>query len=300
MEPDFLTDNAVRQAVPQILEDLENKLAAAAENEGEDEDPEGNFWAEPRFELAEPAEIVQEIISTLPVELGKLWLNPTFQKLFHTGYRKMKSEAASEVANARHVIFKMTDEEFGERSDDRKRGNAAKALFENSKYIFSPPTNTEIQQALANNRDPSRGPQFFQHECIVNACQVVVAGLSAAESVANRASTKARRCRGAMWKVSSITPSILTFTSLVVHFVLSGDPEFLAQSRSTNFADPWTQWMELLEKHHWKKQALYNNIERLFNTKVFPKYHQAAEGLEPDALGEEERHLREELSAEDE
>ncbi|KAG9080767.1 hypothetical protein FS749_007898 [Ceratobasidium sp. UAMH 11750] len=299
MEPDFLTDNAVQQALPQILRDLENKLAAAAENEDENEDPEDDFWAERRFELAEPTEIVREIVSTLPLELGKLWLNPTFQKLFHTGYRKMRSEAASGVANARHVVFKMTDEEFGERTGDRKRGDAAKALLENSKYLFSPATDAEIQQARANNREPRRGPRFFRNDCIINACQVIMAGLSAAESVTDRASTKARKSRGAMWKVTSVTPSMLTFTSIVVHFALSGDLEFLAQSRSTNFADLWTQRMELLGEHYQRKRALYDEMERLFNKKVFPKYHQVVEGREPIALGEEERRLREELSEED-
>ncbi|KAG8710533.1 hypothetical protein FRC08_017042 [Ceratobasidium sp. 394] len=58
MEPDFLTDDAVQQAFLQILWDLENKLAAAAENEDENEDPEDNFWAERQFKLAEPTEIV--------------------------------------------------------------------------------------------------------------------------------------------------------------------------------------------------------------------------------------------------
>ncbi|KAG8707892.1 hypothetical protein FRC08_000229 [Ceratobasidium sp. 394] len=299
MEPDFLTDQAVQQALPQLLKDLENKIAAAAENEDEDEDLEDNFWAHAQFDSAEPVEIVREILSTLPIELGKLWLDAQFQKLFHTGYRKMRSKAVSEVANARHVIFKMTDEEFGERSDDRKRGDAAKALLENSNYLFSPPTDAEIQQAQADKRNPRLGPHFFRHECIANACQVILAGLSAAESATNHASNKARKSRGAMWKVTKVTPSILMFTSIVVHFVLSGDPEFLALSRSTNFADLWTERMELLEKHHRRKQALYNEMERLLNIKVFPKYHQVPKGQGRNALGREERRLREELSEED-
>ncbi|KAG8708646.1 hypothetical protein FRC08_018785 [Ceratobasidium sp. 394] len=167
MEEDFLIDNAVQQALPQILTDLENKLAEDAEHEDEGGDAEDNFWAVDRFELAEPVEIVREILSTLPLELGRLWLDPKFQKLFHTGYRKMKSEAVSGVANARHVVFKMTDEEFGERSDDRKRGAAAKALLDDNKYLFSPSTEAELQEARANRRDPPRGPHFFRHECLV-------------------------------------------------------------------------------------------------------------------------------------
>ncbi|KAG8693217.1 hypothetical protein FRC08_009261 [Ceratobasidium sp. 394] len=134
LEPDFLTDNTVQQALPQIIKDLESKIAGGSEagsdaeggdHPGGDED----FWATLRFELAQPVDIVREILSTLPIELGRLWLNPRFQKLFHTGYRKMKSEAVSGVANARLVVFKMTEEEFGQRSDDRKRGAAAQALF---------------------------------------------------------------------------------------------------------------------------------------------------------------------------
>ncbi|KAG9091824.1 hypothetical protein FS749_016221 [Ceratobasidium sp. UAMH 11750] len=193
----------------------------------------------------------------------------------------------------------MTDEEFGERTGDRKRGDTAKVLLENSKYLFSPATDAEIQQAWANNCEPRRGPRFFRNDCIINACQVIMAGLSAAESVTDRASTKARKSCGAMWKVMSVTPSMLTFTSIVVHFALSGDLEFLAQSHSTNFADLWTQWMELLGEHYQRKRVLYDEMECLFNKKVFPKYHQVVEGRELIALGEEEHRLREELSEED-
>ncbi|KAG9095468.1 hypothetical protein FRC06_009777 [Ceratobasidium sp. 370] len=279
MEPDFLTDNAVRQALPQIIQDLENKLAGAAEPgpDAEDEHQGANegYWAATHFKLAQPVDIVREILSTLPIELGKLWLSPSFQSLFHTGYRKMRSEAVSAVAEARLIIFKMTEEEFGGRSDVRNRGAAAQALFENSKYMLAPAA-PDAQGVM-----PPKSPRWFRHDCLVNACQVILSGLSAAENASDKPSTKARKSRGAIWGVTGVTPSILAFTLIVVHFVLSGDPEFLGRSRSTDFTKLWDKQMDLLQKHHQKARTDYDGMG--------PNQDDAV------VLGEEEREFEAEL-----
>ncbi|KAG9119796.1 hypothetical protein FRC07_005012 [Ceratobasidium sp. 392] len=291
MEDDFLTDNAVRQGLPQIIKDLEEKLAAenASDAENEDQDEVNPFWVQPRFDVAEPLEIVREVIASLPIELGKLWLHPMFQKQFHTGYRKMRSESVSGVADARGSVFDMKDDDFGERSDDRKRGPGAKALFNGNKYMFAP------AEPDAEGNELPKSPRWLRHDCLITACQVILAGLSAAESSSDRASAKARKSRGATWKLTRITPSILSFTSIVVHFVLSGDPEFLASSRSTDFVALWKKRMELLEKYHRTHLELYKDLERLYNTKVFPKYHKAPNQNNAAALGQEERDFEAEL-----
>ncbi|KAG9081624.1 hypothetical protein FRC07_014466 [Ceratobasidium sp. 392] len=81
----------------------------------------------------------------------------------------------------------MKDVQFGKQSDDRKRGAGAKALFDNGKYMFAP-ANSD-----AEGNKPPRSPQRLRHECLVTACQVIMAGLSAAESASGRASAKARK-----------------------------------------------------------------------------------------------------------
>ncbi|KAG8686662.1 hypothetical protein FRC09_013983 [Ceratobasidium sp. 395] len=299
MEPEFLIDRSVQQALPRIIKDLKDKLARdqerGSDSEDEDEDDPGtdeDFWSTPRFELAQPADIVREVLSHLPIELGKLWLNPSFQKIFRKGNRKMKSEAASAVANARHAVFKLTDEEFGERHDDRKRGPGAKALLHKNNYMLIP------AEPDANGNPPPRSPRWFRHRCLLKACQVVLAGLSTAESTLDRASSKARRSRGTLWGLTHITPSVIVFTSIVVHFVLTGDKEFLPNSKSTNFLALWDKRMEVLGKHYRAKRADYDGMEKLYNKKVFIKHHKEADQAATITLGEEEQELENELEKE--
>jgi hypothetical protein len=52
--------------------------------------------------------------------------------------RKMRSEAASEVADKQHIVFGRTDEEYGDRHGQRQRGNGAKKLLENDAYLWAP------------------------------------------------------------------------------------------------------------------------------------------------------------------
>lgn len=51
--------------------------------------------------------------------------------------RKMRSEAVSEIADKRHIVFGLTDEDFGERNNTRKRGPGAKALLEGDSFMWA-------------------------------------------------------------------------------------------------------------------------------------------------------------------
>ncbi|KAG9105142.1 hypothetical protein FRC07_009575, partial [Ceratobasidium sp. 392] len=164
----------------------------------------------------------------------------------------------------------MKDDDFGERSDDRKHGPGAKALFNKNKYMFA------LAEPDAKGHELPQSPQWLRDRCLITACQ-------------------ARKSQGATWKLTCITPSILAFTSVVVHFVLSGDPEFVASSHSMDFVTLWKKRMELLEKYHWTHRQLYKDVEKLYNTKVFPKHHKAPNEGNAVVLGQEECNFEEEL-----
>ncbi|KAG8749795.1 hypothetical protein FRC12_013226 [Ceratobasidium sp. 428] len=308
MEPNFLLGSSVQQVLPQIIRDLEEK-ALKEDNEDEDneENNEAGFWDTPRFKTADPVDIVREILSNLPIALAKLWLEPEFQHLFHTGYRKMRLEVVASVASARLVVFKMTEAEFGERSGDRKRGPAAEALFEEANYMVAPappappvapaePGDAPAAQNARRPRPPSITSRWGRHFCLTNAGQVVLAGLSAAESANDKASSKARSSQGGIWKLKEVTPSIVAFTSIIVHFVLSGDPEFLPNAPKTDFIQLWDKRMELLEGHYRKARTEYNDMIKLWNKKVFAKYHKPADRSNRIVLGGAEQAFEDELN----
>ncbi len=57
--------------------------------------------------------------------------------------RKMRSEAVNEIADQYYLVFKLTEEEFGERHGSKERGQGAKALLEDDTYLTDPLTDED-------------------------------------------------------------------------------------------------------------------------------------------------------------
>ncbi|KAG8735549.1 hypothetical protein FRC10_010406, partial [Ceratobasidium sp. 414] len=86
MRGDSLFDTDVRNNFATIISELE--AIRSEEDDPEAEDIAAAFWETPRFAIPDPADV------------------------FKLGMRKMRSEAVSDVAGQRYLVFQLTDEQF--------------------------------------------------------------------------------------------------------------------------------------------------------------------------------------------
>ncbi|KAG8779129.1 hypothetical protein FRC12_024621 [Ceratobasidium sp. 428] len=106
----FNTD--VHNGFGTIISELEASRSAE-EDSKEFEDPTAAFWSALPSKIADPIDVVWEVVCHLEIGLGKQWFEPWFKRQFKLGVRKMWAEAVNKVANQRHIVFKLTAEEFG-------------------------------------------------------------------------------------------------------------------------------------------------------------------------------------------
>ncbi|KAG8716194.1 hypothetical protein FRC08_009757 [Ceratobasidium sp. 394] len=86
-------------------------------------------------------------------------------------------------------------------------------------------------------------------------------------------SAQAGTCWAVLWHLKAITPSILSFVSIVVHFVLSGDQSFDMVTPTANYMDIYEKTIELLRLQHQKHHAAYNGLIDYYNMSVLPNIH---------------------------
>lgn len=83
MERDYLFDSRVRSSFERIMKQLEATRgieSASSSSDSGTPPPLDDFWATPRFKVADPEDVVQEIVSHLDLRLAKQWFEPWFVK----------------------------------------------------------------------------------------------------------------------------------------------------------------------------------------------------------------------------
>ncbi|KAG8781352.1 hypothetical protein FRC12_021957 [Ceratobasidium sp. 428] len=262
MDADCLFDTDVRNGFDAAISDLV-ALRSAAEAGEEVEDPVAAFWTTPRFKIADPIDVVREVISHLNTELAKRWFEPWFKREFKLGMRKMRSEAVNEVADQRFIVFKLSDDDFGERYGSKKRAPGAKALLQDDAYLTEP---------KRNENDPRCDDErFMRSGVLVRAAKLLLTSPSSVKSKTR--STQAGTSRAEKWHIKAITPSIISFMSTVVHFVLSGDPSFDRVTGTTNYLQMYSDNLELLRVHRRKHRLFYKDLIKLYNKRVLPNLY---------------------------
>ncbi|KAG8679943.1 hypothetical protein FRC08_016636 [Ceratobasidium sp. 394] len=127
--------------------------------------------------------------------------------------QEMRLEAANEVADYHYLVLQLTNEEFGEQHGLGHRGLRAQALFKDDAYVFDP--------CRSNDNKRKGYERLFCSQAMLRATQLLLTGPSSVS--ADIWPVQASTCWAALWHLKAITPSILLFVSIVVHFVLSGD-----------------------------------------------------------------------------
>ncbi|EUC60708.1 hypothetical protein RSOL_361790 [Rhizoctonia solani AG-3 Rhs1AP] len=153
----------------------------------------------------------------------------------------------------------MSDADFGERRPPRKRGNGAKALLRNDAYMWAPD----------DPEDPKDlHERFFRSECLIRATKLLLLGPSSLDSA--KRSPQSGSPRRDIWRIKSITPSILSFVAVVVHFVLSGDLSFDITTLTANYAKMYEGNLRLLKVHKQRRGRDFKNLISLYNQALFP------------------------------
>ncbi|KAG9097812.1 hypothetical protein FS749_005411 [Ceratobasidium sp. UAMH 11750] len=233
------------------------------------------FWQEHRFALAEPVDVVREVVSHLDTELARKWFQPWFKQQFKLGMRKMRSEAVNEVADQRYLVFRLTDEEFGERRGQRRRGPGAKALFEDDAYLWDP-----LEDADDGRTEDER---FFRSQPVLRATKLLFSSPSSVDSEVR--SAQAGLSRAEAWGIKFVTPSMLSFVSVVVHFVLSGDRSFDRVTPTSNYVSIYEDNLKLLRVHRRKHRVFYDELITLYNMSVLPHIYSAEDGGDKEVAG---------------
>ncbi|KAG9080097.1 hypothetical protein FRC06_007084, partial [Ceratobasidium sp. 370] len=81
----------------------------------------------------------------------------------------------------------------------------------------------------------------------------------------NPRSPQAGPSQADLWHIKSITPSILAFVCIVVHFVLSGDKSFELATRTANYMNIYSDTLELLRIHCHKHRVLHDKLIERYN-----------------------------------
>ncbi|KAG9077153.1 hypothetical protein FS749_010989 [Ceratobasidium sp. UAMH 11750] len=269
MKGDCLFDTDVRNNFDAVIANLE---ALRGEESGEDtEDAAAMFWHTTRFRIADPVDVVREVVSHLDTELAKRWFEPQFKREFKEGMRKMRSESVNQLGDRQHLVFELTDLEFGERHGAKMRGSAAKELLKDDAYLTEP-LKDENDQRSADER-------FLRSPIILRATKLILTSPSSVRTGKKR-SAQAGPSHADKWHVKAIIPSILSFICTIVHFVLSGDSSFEQVSSKNNYVKMYTDTLEILRVCCRKNQALYKELIALYNKEVLPDLYpdQPADG----------------------
>ncbi|EUC64239.1 hypothetical protein RSOL_437790 [Rhizoctonia solani AG-3 Rhs1AP] len=244
----------IANTVKSAISDLEAEEDASTDGdrstpERECLNPMQDFWNTPRFNIAPATEIVRELISHMDLNLAKRWLEPWFQK-------------------------EMPDEMFGQRGQERKRAGGAKDLLKDDNYLW----------ANIDESDPrSEFEQFFRSHCILQSTKLILLGASSINS--DHRSAQAGASRANQYGLKHITPSILSFIAIAVHFVLSGDKAFDKVTATTNYVDLYEANMRLLKAHQHRYRTEYNEMIDMYNHSIFPDFHKPDEDVEPETAG---------------
>ncbi|KAG9077442.1 hypothetical protein FRC06_008907 [Ceratobasidium sp. 370] len=270
MKGDCLFDTDVRNNFDAIIANLE--ALRSEENDDDAEDATATFWNTTRFRIADPVDVVGEVVSHLDTKLAKRWFEPQFKREFKEGMRKMRSESVNQLADRQHLAFTLTDPGFGERHGAKTRGEAAKELLKDDAYLTEP---------LKDDNDlRSDDERFLRSPIILRATKLILTSPSSVCKGKKR-SAQAGPSRADKWHIKAIIPSILSFICTIVHFVLSGDASFEQVSSKNNYIKMYTDNLEILRMYRRKNRALYEDLIALYNKEVLPNLHPDQPADEP-------------------
>ncbi|KAG9086248.1 hypothetical protein FRC06_003206 [Ceratobasidium sp. 370] len=197
-----------------------------------------------------------------------------FDTDFREGMRKMRSEAVSAVANNRHIVFGLSDDEFGDRHNQRARLAGAQALYEGNAYMWAPD----------DPDDPKTDyERFLRGKVTLNAAKLILQGNSSVKS--DKRSALAGSSRAEMWHVKAVIPSIISFITIVIHFVLSGDTSFEMVAPSGNHMDIYEANLRLLGAHKRKYPRAHRALLKLYNKTVLPQIHSIQPPVDEEFVG---------------
>ncbi|CAE6416334.1 unnamed protein product, partial [Rhizoctonia solani] len=234
-----------------------------------------DFWRTDRFSVAGPVDIVRELMAHMDLKLAKRWLEPWFRKelKFRTGHRKIRSDTVLQIANHRGVIFGMSDDLFGQRGHERKRLAGAKDLLDGDKYLWE----------KSDDSNKTEFERFFRSHCLLQSTKLLLLGPSSVNE--EQRSTQAGMSRADQYELKHITPSILSFIAISVHFVLSGDKAFDKVTPTANYVELYEANLRLLKAHRQRRRREYNEMIATYNQAIFPDFCKSNNEEEPEMAG---------------
>ncbi|KAG9077119.1 hypothetical protein FS749_011023 [Ceratobasidium sp. UAMH 11750] len=203
--------------------------------------------------------MARELIFHLPKSPGKAWAEEWFLDSLRLGARKQRGDLAHAIVKDYEKIFDIHDARFEDRTTRSE----------------IPEVQDLINTFMHTNADDPLDT-FFRHKSILRVLQLLLIGPSAIR--AGHRSAKAREPHAAMWHINSVTPSLLVFVAMIIHFVLSGEPSLEEASGPTNYTKWYRNHLRLIKSLYVVHRDEFDRLIDDYNQEVFPHHYRDGQG----------------------